>query len=196
MTPQSNFMVAAPIAPEREDALRALLATMNLSAGVVDPNNALVPFARFERLHVARFVILHDQTLDDLAQYGETFPDAPVWLVFLGVNIAIWQAWGDRAYATLSNISTQEPGVRQYAAGFDVLSSATLTFAAPRLVTLQASGRSAAAHVHGHQLTPAARHPDQRAPIASRYLSINGRCGPLYAVAERRTLARSMLDRI
>ena len=84
MTPQSNFMVAAPIVPDREDALRALLATMNLSAGVVDPNNALVPFARFERLHVARFVILHDQTLDDLAQYGETFPDAPVWLVFLG----------------------------------------------------------------------------------------------------------------
>ena len=84
MTPQSNFMVAAPVAPGREDALRALLATMNLAPGVVDPDNALVPFARFDRLHVARFVILHDETLGDLTQYGVTFPDAPVWLVFLG----------------------------------------------------------------------------------------------------------------
>ncbi len=84
MTPQSNFMVAAPVAPGREDALRSLLASMNLRPGVVDPNNALLPFAQFDRLHVARFVILDDQTLGDLAQYGEAFPDAPVWLVFLG----------------------------------------------------------------------------------------------------------------
>jgi hypothetical protein len=84
MTPQSNFMVAAPIAPGREAALRSLLATMNRSPGLVDPNNTLVPFAQFDRLHVARFVILLDETLGDLAQYGEAFPDAPVWLVFLG----------------------------------------------------------------------------------------------------------------
>jgi hypothetical protein len=84
MTPQSNFMVAAPIAPGREDALRSLLATMNLRPGVVDSNNELVPFARFDRLHVARFVILQDETLGDLTQYGEAFPDATVWLVFLG----------------------------------------------------------------------------------------------------------------
>jgi hypothetical protein len=84
MTPQSNFMVAAPIAADREDALRAMLATMSSRPGVVDPNNSLLPFAQFERLHVARFVILHDETLGDLAQYGESFPDAPVWLVFLG----------------------------------------------------------------------------------------------------------------
>ena len=84
MTPQSNFMVAAPIAPGREAALRSLLAGMTLNPGVVDPNNTLVPFAQFDRLHVARFVILQDETLGDLAQYGEAFPDAPVWLVFLG----------------------------------------------------------------------------------------------------------------
>ena len=64
MTPQSNFMVAAPIAPGREPALRTLLATMNLAPGVVDPNNELVPFARFAGLHVARFVILHDDLCD------------------------------------------------------------------------------------------------------------------------------------
>jgi hypothetical protein len=84
MTPQSNFMVAAPVAPDREDALRSLLATMTLRPGVVDPNNALLPFGGFDRLHVARFVVLHDETLDDLALYGQAFPDAPVWLVFLG----------------------------------------------------------------------------------------------------------------
>jgi hypothetical protein len=84
VTPQSNFMVAAQIAPGQEAGLRALLATMNAAPGVVDPNNALVPFARFDRLHVARFVILRDETLDDLGQHGERFDDAPIWLVFLG----------------------------------------------------------------------------------------------------------------
>ena len=84
MTPQSNFMVAAPIAPGQEAALRALLATMNSAPGVVDPNNALLPFARFDRLHVARFVILHDETLADFQQYGVTIGNLPVWLVFLG----------------------------------------------------------------------------------------------------------------
>ncbi|MGP0000219.1 MAG: hypothetical protein ACLPKW_21090 [Acetobacteraceae bacterium] len=65
--------------------MRAVLATMNSSPGVVDPNNPLVPFARFDRLHVARFVILNDETLgDDLRQYGETLVNLPVWLVFLG----------------------------------------------------------------------------------------------------------------
>jgi hypothetical protein len=84
MTPQSNFMVAAPIIPGQEAGLRAVLATMNLLPGVVDPNNSLLPFARFDRLHVARLVILHDETLGDLRQYGETLANLPVWLVFLG----------------------------------------------------------------------------------------------------------------
>jgi hypothetical protein len=84
MTPQSCFMVAAPIAPGQEAGLRALLATMNTAPGVVDPNNTLVPFARFDRLHVARFVILHDETVDDLRLYGAMFENPPVWLVFLG----------------------------------------------------------------------------------------------------------------
>jgi hypothetical protein len=72
----------------------------------------------------------------------------PVWLVFLLVNILVWQAWGERAYTTLSDIGAQEPGVRQYVAGFDLLSSATLMFATPRLVTLRSIGQSAATHVH------------------------------------------------
>jgi hypothetical protein len=83
MTPQSNFMIAAPIIPERQDALRALLETMNLRPGVVDPQNTLFPFGRFDQLHVARFVILKDETLGDLPpEYA--FPNAPVRLAFLG----------------------------------------------------------------------------------------------------------------
>jgi hypothetical protein len=73
---------------------------------------------------------------------------SPVWLVFLATNIVLWRVWGERAYATLSDIGAQEPGVRQYVAELDLLSSGTLTFAAPRLVALQALGRSAAMRVH------------------------------------------------
>lgn len=77
-------MVAAPIRPQQETALTELLQSMNLAPGRVDPDNALFPFARYHQLHVARFVILRDSTLVDLAAYGTSFPDAPTWLVFLG----------------------------------------------------------------------------------------------------------------
>jgi hypothetical protein len=77
-------MVAAPILPGREADLRKLLLTMNMLPGTADPNNALVPFGLFGTLHFARFVILNDSTLGDLDAYGVTFPDAPVYLAFLG----------------------------------------------------------------------------------------------------------------
>ncbi len=84
MTPQGNFMVAAPIRPGAETDLRALLATLNSGPGVVDPANPVLPFGLYERLHVARLVILVDETLGDLALYNTGLPDAPLWLVFLG----------------------------------------------------------------------------------------------------------------
>lgn len=84
MTPQGHFMVAGRVRAGQEDALRALLATMNHAPGVVDPANGLVPFGGFARLHVARFAVLTDNTLDDLAAHGAAFPDAPLWLVFIG----------------------------------------------------------------------------------------------------------------
>jgi len=84
MTPQSTFMVAAPISISRKSELRDLLDSMNHAPGRVDPKNTLLPFAHYPRLHVARFVILCDETLGDLAEYGTSFPDAPVWLAFLG----------------------------------------------------------------------------------------------------------------
>jgi hypothetical protein len=82
--PQDSFTIVAPIAPEKKDALLDLLATMNKLPGTADPANELVPFGDFAGLHFARFVVLDDDTLSDLAYYGRSFPNAPVYLVFLG----------------------------------------------------------------------------------------------------------------
>ncbi len=76
-------MVLAPICPERKSDLRAMLATMTGAPGMAEPGNELFPFARFTRLHVARFVILDDMTLADLAP-DDPLRGAPTYLAFLG----------------------------------------------------------------------------------------------------------------
>ena len=135
MTPQSAFLVAAPIRPGQGAALRALLASMNGAPGMVDPNNALFPFARSDQLHVARFVILYDETLDDLAVYGTSFPDAPVWLVFLGDC--------DGAVDSMLQqfAATAEPGLRQIFACCD-----------------DPPGPDLLAWMRGHSVQPAAQY--------------------------------------
>jgi hypothetical protein len=84
MTPQSTFMILAPVAPSRDADLRAVLASMNHEPGVVNPGNGLVPFEQFDKVHYARFVIMDDQTLDDIKVYGQPRVDMPVYLTFLG----------------------------------------------------------------------------------------------------------------
>src|SRR5882724_3726584 len=84
MTPQSNFMIVATIDPQREADLRSTLASMNKEPGVVDPTNNVVPFHKLHNLHFARFVILKDETQNDIAAYGLTPIHYPVYLVFLG----------------------------------------------------------------------------------------------------------------
>ena len=75
MTPQSNFMVLAPIDPEREGATCArLLDSMNDAPGRVNANNALIPFAQFDTLHFARLLILDDQTTGDVRAHGLPSP--------------------------------------------------------------------------------------------------------------------------
>ena len=44
----------------------------------------MVPFARFERLHFARFVVLDDRTGDDIAAHGVTPLRYPPSLAFVG----------------------------------------------------------------------------------------------------------------
>lgn len=84
MTPQSSFMILAPIAPAREAELRRLLASMNQAPGHADPANPLVPFGQFDTLHVARMVILDDKTLEDISAYRLAPGTYPLYLAFLG----------------------------------------------------------------------------------------------------------------
>jgi len=84
MTPQSTFMILAPIEKGRIADLRDLLGTMNIHFGQADPENDLVPFGQFDRLHVARFVILEALTSDEITRYGlAAYPWHPA-LTFLG----------------------------------------------------------------------------------------------------------------
>jgi hypothetical protein len=84
MTPQSSFMILAPIDPQHEADLRRLLDSMNHRPGLVDPMNSLVPFGKVEQLHFARIVILDDQTLDDIMVYDLPRIEYPRYLAFLG----------------------------------------------------------------------------------------------------------------
>ncbi len=84
MTPQSAFMVLAAIQPAREGELRTLLASMNDAPGRVNANNRLIPFARLDRLHFARLLILDDKKLEDVRVYGLTPRVYPLYLAFLG----------------------------------------------------------------------------------------------------------------
>src|SRR5215468_805248 len=84
MTPQGTFMILAPIVPSRLAELRSLLDSMKEATGCVNPNNPLVPFAQFDTLHFARFVILDDKTVGDLRIYGLPVRTYPLYLAFLG----------------------------------------------------------------------------------------------------------------
>jgi hypothetical protein len=83
MTPQSNLMVLAPVASGRVDELRQVLASMNGLPGTADPNNPLIPFAKFATLHFARLLVLEDKTLDDITKYGLPRVDYPTYFAFL-----------------------------------------------------------------------------------------------------------------
>ncbi len=84
MMPQSTFMVTAAVESGQLEALRALLKTLTHHGGMADPENTLVPFAQFDRLHMARFFIAEAVTGDDIAVYGVTPVEWPPTLVFLG----------------------------------------------------------------------------------------------------------------
>ena len=84
MTPQSSFMILAPIDPQRETELRQLLASMNHAPGRVNANNALIPFAQCDTLHFARLLIVDDKTVDDIRVYGLKPSTYPLYLTFLG----------------------------------------------------------------------------------------------------------------
>ncbi|GAB3274289.1 hypothetical protein [Parahaliea aestuarii] len=83
MTPQSTLMIAAPVSSGRENALGALLATLNRRPGEADPDNPLVPFGQFGQLHMARFTLLYARTNDDIRAHGVRPRPWPPTLVFI-----------------------------------------------------------------------------------------------------------------
>ncbi len=83
MTPQSSLMIAARLDRSSVGPLKALLATMNSVPGKADPANPLVPFGKLEGLHFSRFVVLDDQTLNDIKLYGLASIEYPLYLAFL-----------------------------------------------------------------------------------------------------------------
>ncbi len=84
MTPQAAFMISAPVAAGQEDALRALVTSMNRLPGQADAHNPLVPFYQLSGLHVARFTLLHANTNEDIRAHGEVPRPWPATLVFIG----------------------------------------------------------------------------------------------------------------
>jgi hypothetical protein len=84
MTPQSSFLYAAPIQPDRKADLRILLSSMNHVPGVVDLRNPLIPFAKFENLHFARLLIVSDLAAADRAVYKLPATGLPDYLVLMG----------------------------------------------------------------------------------------------------------------
>jgi hypothetical protein len=107
MTPQSSFMIVAPILPGQEAELGALLASMNEAPGLADPDNPVFPFGRFGTLHVARFVILRDLAPEDALAYGMAPSDWPPSLAFLGDCDGPAEAFLAEA------VRRAEPGLRQ-----------------------------------------------------------------------------------
>ena len=84
MTPQSDFLVIAPVEPAHEDELRRLLASMNSAPGRVIPDHPIFPFARFDRIHFARFFIVEDLTTGDVRLYHRVAGQYPLYLAFAG----------------------------------------------------------------------------------------------------------------
>ncbi|BDT67026.1 hypothetical protein os1_11930 [Comamonadaceae bacterium OS-1] len=117
MTPQSHFMVVAPLAAGREADLRALLASMNTQPGLADPHHSLLPFAQFTQLHFARFVLLDDALQADLTTLGLPRPRLPTYLAFMGdcdgPARACLEAMAQRAGAGLGRIFAHCEGFTQ-----------------------------------------------------------------------------------
>src|SRR5690606_39430780 len=69
MTPQSTFMITATVRVGELQNLRTLLASMNKIPGHADPDNNLVQFGKFDRLHFALFVIIESKTLQEIRKF-------------------------------------------------------------------------------------------------------------------------------
>ncbi len=84
MTPQSAFMVVAPVSKGKLDDLRGLLSSMNRAPAMADANNSVIKFGQFDRLHTARLVIIEANTIEEIRAFDvNPRPWKPV-LAFMG----------------------------------------------------------------------------------------------------------------
>lgn len=101
-------MLVAPLAAGREASLRALLASMNATPGTAEPRNTVLPFARFERLHFARLVLLDDALQSDLDLLGVARQRLPTYLSIMfdcdGPAQEMLAEWVEHAGAGLRRI--------------------------------------------------------------------------------------------
>ena len=100
MTPQKDFLIAAAIKAGARPALDALLESMATEPGLADPDNPILPFARFDRIHFARLLVLDDKSLADRAVYTDLdYFDPPPSLALLIVCDGAVQAQIDELIA-------------------------------------------------------------------------------------------------
>jgi len=85
VTPQHDFMIAAPLRAGARPSIDELLASMALKPGLADPDNPVLPFSRFQRIHFARLVVLDDRTLADRTHFPNLYFPCPVRLALLVV---------------------------------------------------------------------------------------------------------------
>lgn len=84
MTQQDTFFILAPVLEGQAEELLSLLNSMTEKPGLADPQNALVPFGKFDQLHVARFFLVEANTWRDIEVYGREPEPYPLHLAFLG----------------------------------------------------------------------------------------------------------------
>lgn len=85
MTPQHDFMIAAPLKAGARPSIDALLESMALEPGLADPDNEILPFARFPKIHFARLLLLDDPSLADRVHFPNLYFPCPVRLALLVV---------------------------------------------------------------------------------------------------------------
>ena len=178
-------MIAAPDAPDWLADLRALLATMNSAPGQVDPANSLIPFERLDTVHFARLVVLDDETVDDIAIYGGTFPNAPIYLVLT------LDCDGPPDAALEALVRLAEPGLRRifgHCQGFNQPADLLAWLNARRV-------RPATAYVNWIGRTVRQAHEEQRLheALAQRQRLAAGPAGET-AVAAWRRLKQSVIE--
>ncbi len=121
----------APVGENKAEALRALLSTMVGEPGQADPNNTLIPFGAFDRLHFARLFLVEVNTWRDIRAHGVQPRPYPPHLVFLG------DIDGDRT-SFLAELATRaRDGLRQifsHCSGFSPTGDELLTWMQARNV--------------------------------------------------------------